>query len=236
LTNTAGADGKEAIIDAQDSEQFADEHTEKAQTRLPYASTLLQVLEAPPAAGATAPAAATFPPVPPAPGFIAKMAASTSVANTSGADGKEAIIDAQDSEKFADEATDKAQTRLPYASTLLQLVEAPPAAGATAPAASTFPPVPPAPGFIAKMAATASLVNTAGADGKEAIIDAQDSEELADNATEKAQTRLPYASTLVQMRDDDPTKIETVEESADVPLNFRFVHIATEDGELIRME
>ena len=76
-----------------------------------------------------------------------------------------------------------------------------------------------------------------GADGKEAIIDAQDSENFADAATEKAQTRLPYASTLLQMRDDDPTKIESMaKEEKEVPLNFHFVHIGTEDGELIKIE
>jgi len=37
------------------------------------------------------------------------------------------------------------------------------------------------------------------------------------------------------MRDDDPSKIEGIENSSEVPLDFRFVHIANDDGELIRM-
>jgi len=39
------------------------------------------------------------------------------------------------------------------------------------------------------------------------------------------------------MRDDDPSKIESIAKEADeVPLNFHFVHISNEDGELIRIE
>ena len=73
-----------------------------------------------------------------------------------------------------------------------------------------------------------------GSDGKASIIDAQESEQFGDDATDKAQTRLPYASTLLQMRDDE---IETmVKEEKEVPLNFHFVHIGTDDGELIRIE
>ena len=225
--NKKGADGKEAIIDAQDSEKFADEATEKAQTRLPYASTLIQLEDPVSWQGK----GVAFPPVPPVPGFVATAAATASNTNKKGADGKEAIIDAQDSEKFADEATEKAQTRLPYASTLLQLEDPVSWQGAGV----AFPPVPPVPGFVATAAGTAGNVNKKGADGKEAIIDAQDSEKFADEATEKAQTRLPYASTLLQMGDDDVSKMESIEEG-NVPLNFHFIHIATEEGELIRME
>jgi hypothetical protein len=64
-----------------------------------------------------------------------------------------------------------------------------------------FPPVPPVPGFVATAAATAGNVDKKGADGKAAIIDAQESEQFADDATAKAQTRLPYASTLIQTED-----------------------------------
>lgn len=225
--NKKGADGKEAIIDAQESEKFADEATEKANTRLPYASTLLQVEDPVAWQGA----GVKFPPVPPAPGFIATAVGTAGNVNKKGADGKEAIIDAQDSEKFADEATDKANTRLPYASTLLQLEDPVAWQGAGV----KFPPVPPVPGFVATAAATAPNTDKKGADGKEAIIDAQDSEQFADDATNKANTRLPYASTLLQLRDDDPSKMESIEES-NVPLNFHFIHIATEEGELIRYE
>ena len=103
-----------------------------------------------------------------------------------------------------------------------------------------FPPVPPVPGFVGVAAATASNTDKKGADGKEAIIDAQDSEEFADMATETANTRLPYASTLLQMNDTkngDDNELVKIEgfEASQVPLDFHFVHIATEDGELMRM-
>jgi hypothetical protein len=53
----------------------------------------------------------------------------------------------------------------------------------------------PEPGFIAT-AAESKGEGKSGTDGKEAIIDAQDSEEFLDGRTETANTRLPYASTL----------------------------------------
>jgi hypothetical protein len=56
----------------------------------------------------------------PVPGFVATAAASASTAGTKGAEGKEKIIEAQDLENFADEHTNRANTRLPYASTLIQ--------------------------------------------------------------------------------------------------------------------
>ena len=59
-----------------------------------------------------------------------------------------------------------------------------------------FPPVPPVPGFVATAAATSGNLDKKGKDGKESIIDAQESENWAEGAVLKAQTRLPYASTL----------------------------------------
>jgi hypothetical protein len=59
----------------------------------------------------------------PPPGFIATAAASETSAGSAGAEGKLAIIDAQDSEDFLDTRTDLSNTRLPYASTLLQTDE-----------------------------------------------------------------------------------------------------------------
>lgn len=97
-----------------------------------------------------------------------------------------------------------------------------------------FPPVPPIPGFVGTAAATAGNLDMKGADGKESIIDAQESEQFLDDRTEMANTRLPYASTLLQMRDDDPSKIEGIE-NYNVPIDFRFVHISNEDGELVKM-
>jgi len=101
-----GADGKEAIIDAQDSEQFLDDRTETANTRLPYASTLLQMESQDPVAWQGAGVA--FPPPPPIPGFVATAVGTAGNLDMKGADGKEAIIDAQDSEQFLDDRTEKA--------------------------------------------------------------------------------------------------------------------------------
>jgi len=122
----------------------------------------------------------------PVPGFVHTAAASTSVAGTAGAEGKEKIIEAQDLENFADEHTNRANTRLPYASTLIQT------------GAEYYKQTVPPPGFIATAAASATVAGTAGADGKASIIDAQDSEDFLDGRTDKANTRLPYASTLLQ--------------------------------------
>ena len=56
----------------------------------------------------------------------------------------------------------------------------------------------PEPGFIATAKASeASDVGKQGKEGKESIIDAQESEEFLDGRTELANTRLPYASTLL---------------------------------------
>lgn len=124
----------------------------------------------------------------PVPGFVGTAAASASTAGTKGADGKEKIIEAQDLENFADGQTAKANTRLPYASTLLQTEEQ----------NGYYSQTVPAPGFIATAAATASNVNLKGEDGKLAIIDAQESEDFLDGRTDTSNARLPYASTLIQ--------------------------------------
>ena len=46
--------------------------------------------------------------------------------------------------------------------------------------------MPPVPGFVGTAAATAGNVDKKGADGKASIIDAEESEKFADEATEKA--------------------------------------------------
>ena len=58
----------------------------------------------------------------------------------------------------------------------------------------------PFPGFIHAAAATNNTANFGlnGAEGKEKIVEAQDLEEFADAHTNMANTRLPYASSLVQ--------------------------------------
>jgi hypothetical protein len=124
----------------------------------------------------------------PVPGFVAKAAASTSEAGKKGAEGKEKIIEAQELEDFADGQTNMANTRLPYASTLVQ----------TDIGNGYYSQEVPIPGFVATATATAGNVDKKGAEGKEAIIDAQESEDFLDGRTELANTRLPYASTLLQ--------------------------------------
>ena len=125
----------------------------------------------------------------PVPGFVGTAAGSAGAAGTAGADGKASIIDAQDSEDFLDGRTDKANTRLPYASTLLQTESELNSGYWSQPV--------PIPGFVGTAAASAGTAGSAGEEGKAAIIDAQDSEEFLDNRTDKANTRLPYASTLL---------------------------------------
>jgi hypothetical protein len=52
-----------------------------------------------------------------------------------------------------------------------------------------------------------------------------------------ANTRIPYASTFTQLRDDDPNSIETMSmEQLDLPLNGYLVHVETKEGdELMRI-
>lgn len=84
-------------------------------------------------------------------------------------------------------------------------------------------PTPPVPGFVSTASASAATVNSQGADGKEAIIDAQDSEQFLDERTDKAQTRLPYSSTLLQMDYDSPesrflqSNIDEFEDDGETP-------------------
>lgn len=44
---------------------------------------------------------------------------------------------------------------------------------------------------------------------------------------------VPLNTRLLMAEDDDPKKIETMADHPDIPLSFRFVHVGTEDGELI---
>ena len=83
---SAGDDGKLAIIDAQESEEFLDGRTDTSNIRLPYASTLIQT-DAELNAGYWSQAV-------PIPGFVGTAAATASNVNLKGEDGKAAIIDA----------------------------------------------------------------------------------------------------------------------------------------------
>ena len=52
----------------------------------------------------------------------------------------------------------------------------------------------------------------------------------SDEHTESANTRIPYNSTFVQMRDDDPSKMEgMLMEDTNIPLNLRFVQTKQDD-------
>lgn len=217
---TKGADGKEKIIEAQDLENFADEHTDRANTRLPYASTLLQ----------TDQQMGYWSQTVPIPGFVGTATASASTAGSAGEEGKAAIIDAQDSEEFLDGRTDLASARLPYASTLLQT-------DAELNSGYWSQPVP-VPGFVGTAAGSAGTAGSAGEDGKASIIDAQESEDFLDGRTDLASTRLPYASTLIQLNDpnedrflalqnsdeifDDGTP-QTIEYGSKIPIDYHFI-------------
>jgi len=77
-------------------------------------------------------------------------------------------------------------------------------------------------------------------------------EAYGDHSVSKANTRLPYASTLqtnnfVQTRDDeedDASSDDDVEvgvagekySNEQVPLDFHFIHIENDDGELVKIE
>ena len=69
---------------------------------------------------------------------------------------------------------------------------------------------------------------------------AQDFVDWEDKATETANARIPYASTLVHLNaeDDDTSKMENfVMENTDIPLNMRFLHIENNLGDdLIMIE
>lgn len=119
---------------------------------------------------------------PPIPGFVKTAADSVSTKGTAGADGKYHIKDAQTQVDYLDERTEIAHNRYPYKSTLIELNDPVSWQGAGV----KFPPVPPVPGFVATAAATSTNLDKKGADGKAAIIDAQESEKFADEATEKA--------------------------------------------------
>ena len=138
---------------------------------------------------------------------------------------------AQDLEDWGNQQTNVANRRLPYASTL-QLAEEP------AKAAAATRPAGPVRGE------------------KQWQAWAGDQEDYAADATKAANTRLPYASTLqmsnfVQTRDeenadekdddssDDEVAVDVAGEkfsNEKVPLDFHFVHIENDDGELVKME
>lgn len=135
---------------------------------------------------------------------------------------------AQDLEDFSIKQTNVANTRLPYKSTLTQLNEEGPAVGAD------------------KTGKPSDKVRGE----KQWQPNADTMQAYGDHSTTKANTRLPYASTLqmnqlVQTRDDDDESDDddiqigvAGEKVADnkVPLDFHFLHLAFDDGELVKIE
>ena len=84
-----------------------------------------------------------------------------------------------------------------------------------------------------------------GNEGKSEIVESNALNAWLDNQETRAQVRPPYRSAVqiadeIQAPEDSElvsvTSDEDIEtlEARDVPINFRFVHIATEDGELMR--
>jgi hypothetical protein len=156
-----GVDGSVAIIEANQLEEYGNNQTFIANTRLPYNSTFMQLdfIESP--WNATDPLNGAL--------------------NSSrhGVDGSVSIIEANELEAYGNNQTLKANTRLPYNSTLVQYTESP-------------------------WNVTDPLLNGAlnssryGVDGSNAIIEANELEVFGNNKTLVANTRLPYNSTLLQ--------------------------------------
>jgi len=152
---------------------------------------------------------------------------------------KEGNNDENDLQAYGELQETKANTRLPYASTLVQLENAPTAyakddagiphidgGGAYNPGAS-------------KMDPNGSVWQRADIhDGKvhgykEGNNDENDLQAYGETQEVKANTRLPYASTLTQIRDDvnlpTPEGIETMAQQGAVPLDFGFVKTSDSD-------
>ena len=192
---------------AQDLEDFSIKQTDVANKRLPYASTLQLDEQGAPVLGTD----------------------KTGAASTKVRGEKHWQPNADTMEAYGDHSVLKANTRLPYASTLAQISEEP-------------------------KKEEAKTTRTGPVRGEKQWQGwAGDQEDYAADATKAANTRLPYASTLqlnqyVQTRDDgekdDDSDDDDVEVSAagekysneKVPLDFHFVHISNDDGELVKIE
>ena len=116
---------------------------------------------------------------------------------------------AQDLEDFSIKQTDVANKRLPYASTLQ----------------------------LSNLESVDSSRTVRGE--KEWGQWAQDLEDFSIKQTEVANKRLPYYSN-VQLEQKDETDVqlggEKMSDDAKVPLDFHFVHLGFEDGELLKIE
>jgi len=151
---------------------------------------------------------------------------------------KEGNNDENDLQAYGETQEVKANTRLPYASTLLQTEDAPTAvfvsdtgiphlAGADYnPGASSMDPN----GLVWQRA---NIHNGLTYGYKEGNNDENDLQKYGDDQEIKANTRIPYASTLTQIRDDinlpTPEGIESMAQQGAVPLDFDFVKTADSD-------
>ena len=174
-----GAQGKAAVIEANELEAWGDEAVNSANTRIPYHSTMLQTTGAGDIVGETGPY---------------------------GAQGKAAIIEANELEAWGDEAVNSANTRIPYHSTMVQLQDPRGAEGKAAIVEANEleawgdEAVDSANGRIPYHSTLTQLDDPRGAEGKAAIVEANELEAWGDEAVDSANGRIPYHSTLLQTR------------------------------------
>lgn len=174
-----GAQGKAAVIEANELEAWGDEAVNSANTRIPYHSTMLQTTGAGDIVGETGPY---------------------------GAQGKAAIIEANELEAWGDEAVNSANTRIPYHSTMVQLQDPRGAEGKAAIVEANEleawgdEAVDSANGRIPYHSTLTQLDDPRGAEGKAAIVEANELEAWGDEAVDSANKRIPYHSTLLQTR------------------------------------
>ena len=178
-TGPYGAQGKAAIIEANELEAWGDEAVNSANVRIPYHSTMVQLQDPRGAEGKAAIVEANEleawgdEAVDSANGRIPYHSTLTQLDDPRGAEGKAAIVEANELEAWGDEAVDSANERIPYHSTLLQTRGAGDIVGEK---------------------------GVYGVQGKAAIVEANELEAWGDEAVDSANGRIPYHSTLIQTR------------------------------------
>ena len=181
-----GAEGKAAIIEANELEGWGDEAVDSANQRIPYHSSLLMTHGAGDIVGETGPY---------------------------GAQGKAAIIEANELEAWGDEAVGSANTRIPYHSTLVQLNDLDDDSDDGEPEKIEL--------------------EAANAIPRDYKLVAVKGEEEGDELI-KIETLHGVPLDFKFMQDD--SEIETLEhDDVGVPLNFRFVNVPTEFGNVVKM-
>jgi len=183
-----GAQGKAAIIEANELEAWGDEAVDSANGRIPYHSTLLQTRGAGDIVGEK---------------------------GVYGAQGKAAIVEANELEAWGDEAVDSANGRIPYHSTLLQTKDVKGAEGKSAiieaneleawgdEAVDSANLIIPYHSTLLQTRGAGDIFGEKGvygAQGKAAIVEANELEAWGDEAVDSANGRIPYHSTLLQQK------------------------------------